>query len=126
MVTGVESFVATANPFPLTHGPFRRSRSLVKKGVSLVGAVDVAPFVAFILVGALAGRFLPTSAAWLIALVLPVAHFGVSVFTGRAGEDLLSYVVPVNLVLLALAVLGLLAGRARHRRRHRRTRPLSN
>lgn len=86
-----------------------------------MAVVDVAPFAVFVLVGAVAGRFLPGSAAWLLALFPPVAHFGLSVLTGRAGDDLLSYVVPVNLLLLGVAVLGLLGGRALRRR----TRPLS-
>jgi hypothetical protein len=55
-----------------------------------VAVVDVAPFVVFLLLGAVAGRFLPGSAAWLLALFPPVAHFGLSVLTGRAGDDLLS------------------------------------
>ncbi len=86
-----------------------------------VTVVDVAPFVVVLLVGAGAGRFVPGSAAWFIALLPPVAHFALSVLTGRAGEDLLSYVVPVNLVLLGLALMGLLSGQALRRR----TRPLS-
>lgn len=87
-----------------------------------MAVIDIAPFVACLLVGAVAGRFLPGSAAWLLALFPPVAHFALSVLTGRAGDDLLSYVVPVNMLLLGLAVLGLLGGRALRRR----TRPMSD
>ncbi len=91
-----------------------------------MAVVDVAPFVVFLLVGVVAGRFLSGSIAWFLALSLPVAHFGLSLLTGRAGNDLLSYVVPVNLLLLAIAVLGLLGGRSLRRRRkaagaHRRS-----
>ncbi len=82
-----------------------------------MAVIDVAPFAVFLLVGGVAGRFLPGSAAWVLALSLPVAHFGLSLLTGRAGDDLLSYVVPVNLLLLGLAVLGLLGGRSLRRRR---------
>lgn len=87
-----------------------------------MAVIDAAPFVGFLLVGAAAGRFGPWSAAWLLALFPPVAHFGLSVLTGRAGDDLLSYVLLVNLPLLGLAVLGLLGGQ----RLRRRTRPLSD
>jgi len=97
-------------------GDFVRRRSLGRKGVSSVAVVDVAPFVVFLVVGAVAGRFLSGSAAWLVALFPPAVHLGLSVVTGRAGEDLFSYVVPVNLLLLGLAALGLLAGRALRRR----------
>jgi len=74
-------------------------------------------------VGAVAERFLSGSAAWFTALfpLPPVAHVGLSVLNGGAGEDLLSYHVPVNFLLLGLAVVGLLSGRALHRR----TRPHS-
>jgi hypothetical protein len=81
-----------------------------------VAVVDVAPFLVVLLIGVLAGRSLSGSVAWLAAVAPPVAHFALSVFTGRAGDDLLSYVVPVNLLLLGLAVLGLFSGRAIRRR----------
>lgn len=103
---------------PPARPPVGRRRSRDQRGVNIVAVVDVAPFVVFLLVGAVAGRFLPGSAAWLLALFPPVAHFGLSVLTGRAGDDLLSYVLPVNLLLLGLAILGLLGGRALRRRTH--------
>jgi hypothetical protein len=92
------------------------------RGVSAVAVIDVAPFVFFLLVGAVAGRFPPGLAAWFLALFPPVALLGLSVLTGRAAEDLLSHVVPVNLLLLGLAVLGVLGGRSLRRR----TRPMSD
>lgn len=82
-----------------------------------MAVVDVAPFVVVLVIGVLAGRFLTGSVAWLAALTPPVAHFALSVLTGRAGDDLFSYVVPVNLLLLGLAVLGLLGGWALRRRK---------
>lgn len=82
-----------------------------------MAVVDVAPFVVLLLIGVLAGRFLTGPVAWLAALAPPVAHFALSVLTGRAGDDLFSYVVPMNLLLLGLAVLGLFGGRALGRRR---------
>ncbi len=97
-------------------GEQRTPQSLNRKEVSTVAVVDVAPFVVFPLVGAVAGRLLSGSAAWALALLPPAAHFGLSVVTGRAEEDFLSYVVPVNLLLLGLAALGLLGGRVLRRR----------
>ncbi len=47
-----------------------------------MAVIDIAPFVACLLVGAVTGRFLAGSAAWLLALSPPVAHFGLSVLTG--------------------------------------------
>lgn len=81
-----------------------------------MAAIDLAPFFVVFLVGLGCGRLLPRNAAWLVALTLPVAHFLVSVVTGRAGEDLLTYVVPVNLGLLGLAGAGVLIGRSWRRR----------
>ncbi len=81
-----------------------------------MAAVHLAPFFVVFLVGFVCGRLLPSNAAWFIALALPAAHFIVSVVTGRAGEDLLTYVVPVNLALLGLAGTGALIGRAWRRR----------
>jgi len=46
-------------------------------------------------------------------------HFALSIVTGRAKKDLFAYVVPVNLVLLGLAVIGLLGGRWLRGRRHK-------
>ena len=88
-----------------------------------MAVIDVAPFVAFLLLGVLAGSLLPGLAAWLLALAPPLAHFGLSVLTGRAGDDLLSYVVPVNLLLVGLAGSGVLVGRALRRRRRGRDQP---
>lgn len=90
------------------NGTFRGVREARARGaVSGVAVVDAAPFVVVVLIGVLAGRFPTGSGAWLVALAPPVAHFALSVLTGRAGDDFLSYVVPVNLLLLGLAVLGL-------------------
>jgi hypothetical protein len=60
---------------------------------------------------------LPGRLAWLLVLFPPVAHVAVSVLTGRAMEGLLSYVVPVNLLPLGIAVLGLHGGQTLRRRR---------
>jgi hypothetical protein len=73
--------------------------------------VDLAPFFVVLFIGAAAGRLLPGRVAWPGALLLPVGHFILSIATGRAREGFLSYVVPINLVLLALAVVGMLGGR---------------
>lgn len=66
-----------------------------------------------------------------MAASLPLGHFVLSIVTGRAREGFLSYVVPVNLLLLALAVIGVLAGRrlrrfvSSGREESARTRPMS-
>jgi cell division protein FtsX len=72
--------------------------------------VDWAPFLVVFLVAAAAGVLFTGRLAWVIAVFLPLAHFAVSIATGRANEDFLDYVVPVNLVLLAIAVIGVLGG----------------
>ena len=77
-----------------------------------MSATDIVPFFAFFLAGAASGRFVPGRPAWVIGLALPVAHFMLSIVTGRASEDLLTYVVPVNLILLGLAASGVLLGRS--------------
>lgn len=73
--------------------------------------VDFAPFFVVFLVGAAAGRLLTGRLAWSVALFVPVMHFALSIVTGRAKEDLLAYVVPVNVVLLGIAIIGLIGGR---------------
>jgi hypothetical protein len=73
--------------------------------------VDFAPFVVVLLVGAVAGAFVPGHLAWWVALFVPAAHFALSVVTGRASEDSVDYVLPVNVLLLGIAIIGLLSGR---------------
>ncbi len=80
--------------------------------------VDIAPFFAALVAGAACGRWIPGRWAWIVGLVLPVAHFLLSVATGRASEGFATYVVPVNVALLALAALGVLAGRSLRQRAH--------
>ncbi len=73
--------------------------------------VDFAPFFVVFLVGAVAGRLLAGRLAWSVALIVPVVHFALSIVTGRANEDFFAYVVPVNILLLGIAIIGLLSGR---------------
>ncbi len=73
--------------------------------------VDWAPFLVVFCVGLAAGSLVTGGRAWAIAVSLPLGHFVLSVVTGRAREDFLGYVVPVNVVLLAIAVIGVLSGR---------------
>ena len=75
-----------------------------------MSVVDWAPFLVVFLVAAAAGIFFRGRLASVIAVSLPIAHFILSIATDRANEDLLNYVVPVNLVLLAIAVIGVLGG----------------
>lgn len=75
-----------------------------------MSVVDWAPFLVVFLVAAAAGVLIKGRLAWVIAVSLPFAHFIFSIATGRASEDFLTYVVPVNLVLLAIAVIGVLGG----------------
>ncbi len=77
-----------------------------------MNVIDIAPFGAFLLVGVVSGRWVAGSWACLIGLALPVAHLVLSVVTGRAGDDLFSYVLPVNAALLGSGALGVLAGRS--------------
>lgn len=77
-----------------------------------MAVLHLSPFFVAFLVGFGCGRLLPRNAAWLPALALPAAHFVVSVVTGRAGEELLTYVVPVNLALFGLTGAGVLIGGA--------------
>lgn len=81
-----------------------------------MSGVDWAPFFVVLLVGAAAGALLAGRLAWVVAVFLPVAHFILSIAMGRAGENFLGHVVPVNLVLLAIAVIGVLGGRWLRRR----------
>jgi len=81
-----------------------------------MSVVDWAPFLVVFTAGVAAGALLTERLAWVIAASLPLGHFVLSIVTGRAREDFLSYVVPVNLLLLALAVIGVLAGRRLRRR----------
>lgn len=81
--------------------------------------LDIAPFFVVFLVGVAAGHLLAGRWAWSVALFVPVMHFALSIVTGRAKEDLFAYVVPVNLVLLGLAIIGLLGGRWLRGRRHK-------
>lgn len=64
----------------------RQGFSIVPKplteGVGTVALVDLTPFVVFLLVGVVAGRFLSGAVAWLLALSPPVAHLGLGVLTG--------------------------------------------
>ena len=83
---------------------------------SAMSVVDWAPFLVVLTAGVVAGALLTERLAWVIAASLPLGHFVLSIVTGRAREDFLSYVVPVNLLLLALAVFGVLAGRRLRRR----------
>lgn len=76
-----------------------------------MGFVDVAPFVVVFFVGLASGRFLHGRWAWA-GLVLPLLHLVVSIMTGRAGDDLLTYVIPINAFLLGIAAGGIVAGRA--------------
>ncbi len=80
-----------------------------------MAATDVAPFIAVFIVGAVAGRLIAGRLAWVVALAFLVAHFLLSVGTGRAGDELFAYVVPVNIVLLVLAAFGAGVGRAARR-----------
>lgn len=75
-----------------------------------MSVVDWAPFLVVFLVAAAAGILFTARLAWVIAVFLPIAHFILSLTTGRANEDFLNYVVPVNLVLLAIAVIGVIGG----------------
>ncbi len=81
-----------------------------------MNVIDIAPFGVFLLAGVICGRWVAGSWAWVIGLGLPVAHLVLSVVTGRAGDDLFSYVLPVNAALLGFGVLGILAGRSLRRR----------
>ncbi len=74
--------------------------------------VDVAPFVAVFVVGLFFGRMIRGRAAWAVGLALPVGHFLLSIATGRAGDELFSYVIPVNAVLLVIAAVAVLVGRS--------------
>lgn len=47
--------------------------------------------------------------AWSVALIVPIVHFALSIVTGRANEQFFAYVVPVNILLLGSAIIGLLA-----------------
>jgi hypothetical protein len=85
-----------------------------------VSVVDWAPFLVAFIFGAAAGAIFAGRSAWVMAVSLPVAHFVLSIATGRAREGFLDYVVPVNLALLVIAVIGVLAGR---RLRPRQLRP---
>lgn len=76
-----------------------------------MNAVDIAPFLVVFVVGAAAGRFTAGRMAWWIAAIIPGAHFVLSIVTGRTSEEFLGYVVPVNIVLLGVAVVGVLTGR---------------
>lgn len=76
--------------------------------------VDVAPFVAVLIIGFAAGRLLPGRWPWA-CLVFPAAHLFVSIASGRAGDDLWSYVIPINAILAALTVGGMFVGRLRRR-----------
>lgn len=73
--------------------------------------IDVAPFIVAFIVGVLCGRFIASGLAWVVAVALPTAHFVLSVVTGRAGEDLLSYVIPINAALACAAAAGVVLGR---------------
>ncbi len=77
-----------------------------------VSVVDVAPFAVVFLVALFCGRVMRGWVAWLLGLALPLGHFVLSIATGRAGDDLLSYVVPVNVVLLVIAGVAVLLGRS--------------
>ena len=74
-------------------------------------AIDVGPFIATFVIGVLCGRFVASRTAWVVAFGLPVAHFVLSAATGRAGEDLFSYVVPINIALAFAAGVGVAVGR---------------
>ena len=76
-----------------------------------MSAVDVGPFIAVLIVGLVCGRFVRSRRAWAVALALPAAHFVLSVVTGRADEDLFSYVIPINAALACLAAVGVVLGR---------------
>jgi hypothetical protein len=78
--------------------------------------VDWAPFLVVFTAGVTAGALLTKRLAWVIAASLPLGHFVLSIVTGRAREDLLGYVGPVNLLLLPLPVVGVLAGRRLRKR----------
>lgn len=79
--------------------------------------VDFAPFFVVFLVGVVAGRLMAGSLAWSVALMVPVVHFALSIVTGRANEVFFAYVVPVNILLLGIAIIGLLAGARRQSER---------
>lgn len=81
-----------------------------------MSVVDWAPFLVVFLVAAAAGVLFTGRLALVIAVFLPLAHFIFSIATGRANEDFLNYVVPVNLVLLAIAVIGVLGGHGLRKR----------
>jgi hypothetical protein len=76
--------------------------------------VDVAPFFVAMLIGVAAGCLLRRW-AWA-CLAFPLTHLLVSVLTGRAGEDLFTYVVPVNAVLGLVTVVGVVLGRLLRKR----------
>jgi hypothetical protein len=78
--------------------------------------VDWAPLLVVFTAGVAAGVLLTERLAWVTAASLPLGHFVLSIVTGRAREGLLGYVVPVNLLLLGLAVVGVLAGRRLRKR----------
>ncbi len=77
--------------------------------------VDVAPFFVAVLIGVAAGCLFRGRWAWA-CLAFPLTHLLVSVLTGRAGEDLFTYVVPVNAVLGLVTVVGLVLGRLLRKR----------
>ena len=85
-----------------------------------MGLVDIAPFIVVFLLGAAAGRLFSGRLVWLVALALPILHFALSVLTGRAGDELFTYVLPANVALGVLAVVGVFAGQwlSGHRRRN--------
>jgi hypothetical protein len=76
-----------------------------------MSATDVGPFIIVLVVGVLCGRLIARRVAWVVALALPAAHFVLSVVTGRAGDDLVTYVIPINIALGCLAAVGAILGR---------------
>lgn len=77
---------------------------------SSVTAIDVGPFIVVFVVGVLCGRLIASRVAWAAALALPAAHFILSVVSGRVGDDLFSYVIPINIALGFWPVLGSSSG----------------
>lgn len=77
--------------------------------------VDWAPFPVAFVAGGAAGALLAGRLPWLVAVLLPVAHLVLGVAAGRVREGFVDYVVPVNLVLLAIARGGVLPGRWQRR-----------
>ena len=78
--------------------------------------VDWAPFLVAFIAGAAAGALTRRMARFLAA-AFPGGHLILSIATGRAKEGFLDYVVPVNLAVLAFAVIGVLVGRRIPKRR---------